>query len=194
MGSDGIEKTPESPLSQLCGRAKLSDESRSLLTDQFTTKEFLNLLVEKESLPDAIRLVAYLLPKREAIAWGCLCTRHILTGQKEKALPNVQVAVERWVSAPNEENRWAARKAADQDEPKTPSGLLAMGVFFAGPSMAPPNVQAVPPPEHMTSEIVATAVVLAGVVKEPEKAKEKHRLFMQKALALIARLQQPQQE
>lgn len=192
MGSDGIEKTPESPLAQLGRRAKLSDESKSLLTGQFTTKEFLNLLVEKESFPDAIRLVAYLLPKREAIAWGCLCTRHILTGQKDKALPDAQVAVERWVSTPNEENRWAAREAADEEEPKTPSGLLAMAVFFAGPSMAPPNVQAVPPPEHITSEIVATSVVLAGVVKEPEKAKEKHRLFMQKALALIARLQQPQ--
>jgi len=37
-------------------------------------------------------------------------------------------------------------------------------------------------------------VVLAGVVKEPEKAKEKYRVFMQKASALIARMQQPPQQ
>ena len=194
MGSDGVEKTSASPLQQLCDRAKLSDESRVLLTEQFTTKEFLSLLVEKELFRDAIRLVAYLLPKREAIGWGCLCTRHVLTLQTGKPLPDVQAAVERWVSTPNEDNRWAAKEAADKEEPKTPSGFLAMAVFFSGPSMAPPNLQPVPPPEHVTSEIVANAVVLAGLVKEPEKAKEKHRVFVQKALAMIARLQQPPQQ
>ena len=92
------------------------------------------------------------------------------------------------MSAPNDENRWAAKKTADKEKPKTASGLLAMAAFFAGPSMAPPNVQAVPPPDHMTSEMVANAVILAGVAKEPEKAKEKYRVFMQKASALMARM------
>ena len=119
--------------------------------------------------------------------------RHSLAGQKDKPLPPVQLAAERWVSAPNDENRWAAKKAADNDKPKTASTLLAMAAFFAGPSMSPPNVQAVPPPDHMTSEMVANAVTIAGVVKEPEKAKEKYGVFMQKALALMARMKQPQQ-
>jgi len=193
MGSDGVAKTPISPLRQLCDRAKVGDEAKNLLTDESSTKPFLSLLVEKELLRDAIRLVAFLLPKREAIGWGCLCVRHILTSQEDKPFPDVQVAAERWVSAPNEENRWAAKETADKEDPKTPSGLLAMAVFFAGPSMVPPNVQAVPPPDHVTSEMVAGAVVLAGVVKEPEKAKEKYGVFMQKALALMARMQQPQQ-
>jgi hypothetical protein len=193
MGSDGVARTPVSPLRQLCDRAKVGDESKILLTDQSTPQQFLNLLVEKELFGDAIRLAAYLLPQREAVGWGCLCVRHILASQKGNALPNVQVAAERWVSAPNEENRWAAKEAADKEDPKTPSGLLAMAVFFAGPSMAPPNIQAVPPPDHITSEIVGNVVVLAGVVKEPEKAKEKYRVFMQKASALIARMQHPQQ-
>src|SRR5271157_934157 len=192
MGRDEVAKTPESPLRQLCARAKVGDEAKALLTDEFSTKEFIALLVEKELFPDALRLVAYLLPKREAIGWGCLCVRHILASQKDQPLPEVQVAAERWVSAPHEENRWAAKRTADQEKPKTASGLLAMAVFFAGPSMAPPNLQAVPPPDHATSEMVANAVVLAGVVKEPEKAKEKYGVFMQKALALMARMQHPQ--
>src|SRR5271157_3163810 len=104
MGSDGVVKTPVSPLQQLCDRAKVGDESKTLLTDQSSTKQFLGLLVEKELFPDAIRLIAYLLPKREAIGWGCLCLRHVLASQKGKPLPNVQVAAERWVAAPSEEN------------------------------------------------------------------------------------------
>jgi hypothetical protein len=193
MGNDEIAKTPESPLWQLCERAKVGDEAKALLTSESSTKEFIGCLIEKGLFRDAIRLIAHLLPKREAIGWGCLCVRHILGSQKDKALPDVQVAAERWVSAPNEENRWAAKQTADKEDPKTPSGLLAMAVFFAGPSMAPPNLQAVPPPEQAASEVVAGAVSLAGVVTEPEKAEEKYNVFMQKALALIARMQQPQQ-
>jgi len=194
MSSDEEVKTSASPLRQLCDRAKVGEEASALLTNESTTKEFIALLVNKELFRDAIRLVAYLLPKREAIGWGCLCVRHILANQPDKPSPPVQMAAERWVSAPNEENRWAAKEAADKEDPKTPSGLLAMAVFFAGPSMAPPNIQAVPPPDHITSEIVGNVVVLAGVVKEPEKAKEKYRVFMQKASALIARMQQPPQQ
>jgi hypothetical protein len=193
MGSDEVAKTPVSPLRQLCDRAELGDEAKALLTDESSTKPFIGLLVEKELFRDALRLVAYLLPKREAIGWGCLCVRHILSSQKDKPLPDVQVAAERWVSAPSEENRWAARQSTKKEDPTTASGLLAMAVFFAGPSLAPPNLQAVPPPDHLTSEMVANAVVLAGVVKEPEKAKEKYDVFMQKALALMACMQQPQQ-
>ncbi|HXW15047.1 MAG TPA: hypothetical protein VEN79_11100 [Terriglobia bacterium] len=194
MANDEAVKTPESPLQQLCERAKVGDEAKALLTDESSTKQFIGLLVEKELFRDAIRLIAHLLPKREAIGWGCLCVRHILATQKDMALPEVQIAAERWVSAPTEENRWAAKQAADKEDPKTPSGLLAMAVFFAGPTMAPPNLQAVPPPGHATSEVVAGVVVLAGVVKEPEKAKERYDVFVQKALALVARMQQPQQQ
>jgi hypothetical protein len=194
MGTDEVAKTPLSPLRQLCDRAKVGDEAKALLTDQSSTKPFIGLLIEKELFRDAIRLVAYLLPKREAVGWGCLCVRHILAGQKDKPLPHAQVAAERWVSAPNEENRWAAKQSADQEDPKTPSGLLAMAAFFAGPSMAPPNLQAVPPPDHVTSEMVANVVFLAGVIKEPEMANEKYRVFMQKASALMARMAQPSQQ
>jgi hypothetical protein len=193
MGSDGVGKTPVSPLRQRCERAKLSDGAKALLTEESSTKEFIALLVEKELFGDALRLMAYLLPRREAVGWGCLCVRHAMASQPDKPLPDVHVAAERWVSAPNEENRWAAKQAADKEKPKTASGLLAMAAFFAGPSIAPPNVQPVPPPELLTSEMVANAVVIAGVVKEPEKAKEKYRVFMQKASALMVRMRQPQQ-
>jgi hypothetical protein len=193
MGSDQVSKNPGSSLQQFCEQAKVGDEAKALLTDEFSTKEFIALLVEKELFKDALRMVAYLLPKREAIGWGCLCVRHILPNPQEKPLPEVQVAAERWVAAPYEEARWAAKQVADMEDPKSLSGLLALAVFLAGPSMAPPNLQAVPPPAHVTSEIIACTVFLAGVIKEPEKAGEKYRAFMQKAMALISRMQQPQQ-
>jgi len=193
MDSDkGAEKTV-TPLQELCERAKIGDEARALLTGEFATKEFVGLLVQKELFRDALRLVAYLLPKREAVGWGCMCVRHILPSPKDQPLPETQAAAERWVTTPNEENRWAAKQAADQEKTKGPSALLAMAAFFAGPSMAPPSLQAVPPPDTASAEMVANVAFLAGAVKEPEKAKEKHAVFIQKALALAARLQQARQ-
>jgi hypothetical protein len=194
MGSNAaVPEAPESALQQLCNQAKVSDEAKALLTEDSRTKEFIGLLVEKELFKDVIRLYAYLLPKREAIGWGCLCLRHVLASPEGKPLPAVQLAAERWVSAPNEENRWAAKQAADKAESKTPSVLLALGVFFAGPSLAAPNRRPVPPPAELTSGMVANAVILAGTDKEPKKAKEKYGVFTQKASALMARLQQSSQ-
>ena len=68
--------------------------------------------------------------------------------------------------------------------------MLAIAVFLAGPSLAPPYVPAVPPPDHLASEMVAKAVAMAGVAGERGKAKERYAVFMQKAFALIARMQQ----
>lgn len=194
MGSEEATRIPASPLRQLSERAKLGDEAMALLTEQAATKEFIGLLVEKELFRDALRLVAYLLPKRETIGWGCLCVRHTLASQPDKPVPQTQLAAERWVASPNEENRRAAKEPADRENPKTASGLLAMAVFFAGPSMAPANVQAVPPPDHLTSEMVAIAVALAGVASEPGKANEKYQVFMQKASALMERMKQSRQQ
>ncbi len=190
MGNDEVVKTPVSALQELCERAKVSDDAKALLSEDTSTKEFIAVLVEKELLKDAIRMIAYLLPRREAIGWGCLCVRHALAAQNAQP-PAIQAATERWVAAPTEENRWAAKKMADVEKPRTPSGLLALGVFFAGPSIAPPqHPKPIPPPPALTAVMVSNAVLLAGVIKEPKKAKEKYGVFMQKAGALLARMQQ----
>jgi hypothetical protein len=190
MGADQIAKTPASPLFQLCERAKVGDEAKALLSNGVSTKEFIALLVEKELLEDGLKLLAHLLPKREAVGWGCLCVKHVLAEQKVQP-SEVHVAAERWVAAPSEESRWAAKQLADEEEPRTASGLLAMGAFFAGPSLAAPHhPQPVPPPEKLTSVMVANAVVMVGIGKEPKKAKEKYAVFMQKGTSLLARMQQ----
>lgn len=190
MGNDGVANTPGLTLAQLCDWASVGEESKKLLGDKHTPQQFLDLLVERQLFADAIRLVAFLLPKRESVGWGCLCIRHILAGQTGEKLPAVHVAAERWVSSPNEENRRAAKEAADQEEKKSPSALLALAAFFSGGSMTPPNVQAVPPPDQITAQFVAGAVILSGVIGQPEKAADKYRVFMQKGMALMARLHQ----
>ncbi len=180
---------PAASLSDLCERAKLGEDARALLNAEHTPRQFLELLIAKELHLDAIRLLAYTLPKREAVGWGCLCVRHSLGTDDAAKISETQVAVERWVSSPDEANRRGAQAAADKEgSESSPSALLAMAAFFSGGSIAPANLQPVAPPDHVTPQFVAGAVMVAAVKSHPEKAAEKYRVFLQKGLALLARI------
>ena len=176
-------------LRDLCERAKVGEEAKALLKDGFTPRQFLELLIGKELFLDAIRFLAYALPKREAVGWGCLCVRHSLGTQDALKISEVHVAAERWVSNPDEENRRAAKIAVDKEGLESPSACLALAAFFSGGSIAPANLQPVAPPDHITPQVVAGAIIVSAVKNQPEKAPEKYRVFLQKGMALMARMQ-----
>jgi len=175
-------------LRDLCERAKLEDDGKALLKDEHTPRQFLELLIGKELFLDAIRFLAFALPKREAVGWGCLCVRHSLGTEDAAKISATHLAVERWVSNPVEENRRAAQAAADKEGSESPSALLAMAAFYSGGSIGPANVQPIAPPDHVTPQFVAGAVMVSAVQKEPEKAAEKYRAFLEKGMALMARV------
>jgi len=176
-------------LRPLCERAKLGEEAKALLKDEHTPRQFLELLIGKELFLDAIRFLAYALPKREAVGWGCLCVRHSLGTEDASKISETQVAVERWVSNPDEGNRRSAKAAVDKEGSDSPSAFLALAAFFSGGSMVPANLAPVAPPDHGTPQFVAGAVMVSAVKSQPEKAPEKYRVFLQKGLALMARIQ-----
>jgi hypothetical protein len=176
-------------LRDLCERAKLGEDAKALLKDEHTARQFLELLIGKELFLDAIRLLAHALPKRAAVGWGCLCVRHSLGTEDAAKISETHVAVERWVSNPAEENRRAAKAAADKEGLESPSAILALAAFFSGGSIAPANLQPVASPEHVTPQLVAGAVMASAVKSQPEKAPEKYRAFLQKGMALMARMQ-----
>jgi len=175
-------------LRDLCERAKLGDAAKALLKDEHTSRQFLELLVGKELFLDSIRLLAFTLPRREAVGWGCLCVRHSLGTENASQISKTQVAAERWVSSPDEGNRQAAKAAVPEDGPESPSDLLALAAFYSGGSVVAPDLDPVPPPDHVTPQFVAGAVMIAAVKTQPEKAAEKYRVFLQKGMALMARI------
>ncbi len=176
-------------LRDLCERAKLKEDAKALLKDEFTPRQFLELLIGKELFLDAIRFLAYVLPKREAVGWGCLCVRQILGTQDASKISEAHMAVERWVSNPDEANRRAAKVAADKEGLESPSACLALAAFFSGGSIAPANLAPVAPTDHITPQIVAGAIIVSAVKDQREKAPEKYRAFLQKGMALMARMQ-----
>lgn len=175
-------------LRDLCERAKLGEAAKGLLKDGQTPRQFLELLIAKELFLDAIHFLAFFLPKREAVGWGCLCVRQSLGTEDASKISETQVAAERWVSSPDEGNRQAAKAAVDREGPDSPSGLLALAAYFSGGSVVPANLEPVPPPDHITPQLVASAVMISAVKTQPEKAAEKHRVFLQKGMALMDRV------
>ena len=168
---------------ELAGRLELSEPARAALRDGAGPADYLDALMESGQWPDAIRLLALALPKREAVWWACRCARAVGPAPSPAAGAAL-TAAEAWVAEPTEDRRRAAFPAAEAAQFGTPAGCTALAVFLSGGSLAPPQIAAVPPAEDLTGKTVAGALLLAGVVSEPEKASEKYRAFLADGLAI----------
>jgi hypothetical protein len=93
-------------------------------------------------------------------------------------------AADKWVADPSEDHRRAAGKAAEQVGHSTPAGCVALAAFWSGGSLPPTDVPAVAPGDHLTARGVIGALMLAAVLKEPEKAQERYRQFLAQGIEL----------
>lgn len=178
MSNGTWAKVTAKTAAEVCKHFTPGDEAKPLLRDGQTPKQLFDLLLEKKLHLDAIRLLAAALPKREAVWWACQCARQAHGTNPPPKVAAALAAAEKWVADPSEENRRAAQAAAEAAEMKTPAGCAAMAAFWSGGSLGPPHVPTVPPGEQLTGHGVSGAVMLAAVLKEPEKAAEKHRTFL----------------
>ena len=165
-------------------RAELGEPARALLTPALTPRQYFDLLVQQNQLPDALAFLASALPKREAVWWACQCVRAVASAPppEDAALK----AAEKWCGLASDGNRRAAHAAAEVATFATPSGSAALAAFLSEGSMAPPHVQAVPPADHLTARLVAAALAMATVQTQPEKATEKRKKFLDLGLAVAA--------
>ena len=158
--------------------ANLGDEARGMLDEGQSPRAYLDLLIEKSLLVDAVRFLAHALGKRHAVWWACQCARKSAEPAPDEPTRAALEAAERWAADPSEANRRAAQEASEAVGLGTPAGCAAMAAFWSGGSLAPPNVPAVPPADHLTGHGVAGSVQIAGVLREPEKAEDHYRDFL----------------
>ena len=135
----------------------------------------ISALLEGDLSRSALAFIGYALPKRSAIWWGWVCVVDAAGESLSAADRGTLEAVRRWVLEPSDEARRLVKDAADANGLESPAGVLALGVFFSGGSLAPADLPPVPPDEHLTARMVANAVQLAAVLSEPEKAPQRHK-------------------
>lgn len=145
---------------------------------------FLKQLQDSSMPEDAIGFCAYMLPRREAVHWACHCIRASsseITGDNARLIG----LAERWVAEPEEENRRNALEAGMESAAEGPAAWSALAAGWSGGSIIGEPHQPVPPPPHLTAQLVRAAVLtaLAGV---PAKQRREHLSgAVQAAVSLI---------
>lgn len=186
MSNGTLAKVTAKKAAEVCEQCPLGDAAKKLLRPELTPSQYLTALMEQQLDLDAIRFLAYALPKREAVWWACLCARSAHGPTPPQPTAAALQAAEKWAADPSEDHRRAAMPAAEAAGLADPAGCAAAACFWSGGSLAPPNLPVVPPGEHLTAHGAAGAVLLAAVVKEPARASEKHRAFLRLGLEVAS--------
>lgn len=178
MSQASLPHMLDKPAAEICTPIALSKEATELLRDGLTPQQYVDLLIGQKHWIDAVRVMAHALPKRESVWWACVCARTIAPEAVSDPARLALEAAEAWVADPTEENRRAAMPAAEAAGIASPPGCAAAAAFWSGGSLAPPNLPAVPPADHLTAHGTSSSVLMAAVIVEPEKAETKYRAFL----------------
>lgn len=130
------------------------------LPEEATPLDHLAVMAEEDDLSRAVIFAALALPKREAVWWGCICIRGLggLTDQTTEGL----TLAEAWVRTPEEAERRAAGKFAEEMYFEGAGPGIAFAAFTTSGSLAPAGLQAVPPSPEVSGKCVAMAIMEAA--------------------------------
>ncbi|MGF1446257.1 MAG: hypothetical protein ACFBRM_08645 [Pikeienuella sp.] len=117
---------------------------------------------------DMIRVLALVLPKREAVWWSCLAGRD-LVGHETELTEGPLAAAEAWVFKPCDERRAAAFEAAGAAKPTDDTALAAMAAVYSTGTMGPGDLDAMETPAGMFSNAVF-GMVMTSLEAAPEDA------------------------
>ena len=154
----------------ICARYKVKKEAWAVMRHGMMPAEFIAALMENGQYINAIEFLAYALPPRTGIWWGCLCLQHAcgasLTPSDREALQAATV----WVVWPTEPYRAAAQASAYLAGMRSAAGSLATAVTMSGATGRVPLSPA---------RAVANAIKLAAAKGDPAKIIEIQRQYVE---------------
>jgi hypothetical protein len=157
--------------------------AEGLYRPELSPAAFLSALLGAKLFPEAIRLLASVLPRPDAVVWALACVRDGLGPTLGVKAIAALTAVDKWLSSPSDANARSAGSASEAAGTGTPAGCLASAVFYSGSSISPTGSAVVAPPAQLPSALIAGAVLLAAVAREPEKAVERFTEYVQRGIA-----------
>jgi hypothetical protein len=163
-----------------CAFLEFADEFAAPAANAKSAETFIAHLVVKKEYLSALKLRAFLLGKRPAVWWGCLCIRDAL----DEPLPAVQQQAVRaaatWVGEPDENHRRSAEQHAAAAKYSGAGATLALSAFWSGGSIAPEGSPDVEPDERLTSQGVAASLISAAYFGDGRKAPGRIDAFLAK--------------
>ncbi len=171
---------------EYCERVKLGEDAKPLLTDDPAPAAFFESLVAAELFSDALLFLACWVPKPDAVRWGCDCVAGLLGDSLTPMESAALEAAQSWAEDPSEENCRAAEAAAERSGFEGPVSWLALGAFWSGRSLAPPDLPEVPPDAGLTAQAVAAALLMAATQGDPGAARGRYVQFLEKGQTVAA--------
>ena len=113
--------------------------------------------------------LAYALPEREAVWWGCMCVGHVATGAMPPEQRDALTFSENWVRKPDAGRQQQALLAAKAAGVDTAAAFVARGVFRARIDK---------PQNTRTGRMIDNAVRRAATSDRPETAVTRLRRFV----------------
>ncbi len=156
---------------EVAAQFELAPEAKAMLNSQ-TPPQFLAALLDYGHDRDALRFLAYAMPRRHAVFWAYLCVKALLAGEVPPLAAQALQAAHQWVLDAAETSRRACEAAYLAAGLEEPAAVVAVAAFWSGGSLAPEGNPVVPPPAHLCAHGAASAVMLAIARSDPLKAKE----------------------
>lgn len=166
----------------LCEKLSLSPAAVALAKPGMSAASFAEALTQSKQFADALRVVAFTLPKPRAVVWGSQMIRSIPEAQWRPVDEAAIKAAEEWAHEPSESLRRAAQSAADGTKMQTAAGWLAMAAFWSGGSLAPADLPPVPPGESLTCQAITGALLLVAAVAPVSKMSSRFEAFLRAGL------------
>ena len=185
-----LAKVKEQFAKELLQHFEVEEESQAHIKPEHTPLACIQALVQNKCYNDAAKMIAHGLPKREAVWWACLATRHSMGTKRVDGLETSEddfaalAAAENWVKSPNEENRQAAKQLGEKMGFKTAASWVATAAYWCAGSMTPEGEPAVPPPPYLYAHAVAGSISLAAVLPDPEQVNTKFERYIKQGLNL----------
>lgn len=157
---ENLKKIPPEPAAKMLAATNTKLQTKLTLPASASVPAVLAALAEKDAKIDILRLIAVVLPPREATWWACLAARD-LVGPEAKVVPPPLAAAERWVFKPTQENREIARQCfegADQDDD---TAYCAMAALYADGTLGPGEMNQHPAPPNGVSAAVFAMNLIA---------------------------------
>jgi hypothetical protein len=123
--------------------------------------DFLRSLASGGELDKAVGFCAYLLPRREAVWWGCRSVRTFIPKPNADERDGMRVA-EEWVREPEEERRMTALELGMRYSAKLATTHLALAAGWSGRSFSMGEGDPIPIPAHQTARAVRAAILIAS--------------------------------
>lgn len=167
----------------LCAKLTLSEVAQQIATPTMQPPEFVERLLQSRSYPDALRVIAFTLPKPRAVLWAVDMVKSIGGAIRPGIDEDAIAAAIAWAQAPEEAKRRQAQTAANATKMQTAAGWIALAAFWSGGSLSAPELPVVPPGENLTCQALTGALMLAVGTPPVSQMTTRYEAMIRKGLS-----------